>query len=428
MTDYTITSSDSLFSGLEAALKVFYSDQQVRDQCYAEHPLLGLLSKKEDVRGMVYPLPVITSPETGASHTFSVAQAAAASFSPQSFMLQFPNDYAVATLSTKAMIASEGDAGAFLDLAKTKIDQAMAAASRRLSLGNFRSASGIVGQISSVSTGVVTLADRGQVVAFEVGQRYVVTTSSAPTASTDLKGTTEGTDIGYVIAVDRAAGTVTFAKTRGGSAATPGSGGTLWAAADYIIPAGDVGAGWHGLDDLIPSSTPGALWGVTRSTDRQRLAGTYLDRSTSTVQEGLIDLSNSIAEAGVGNPSHAFMNYATFGALLKEVGAKTSNIKESAKGGKGETLAISYEGLEVYTPAGRMVVVPDRDCLPKNVFALDMSKIALYSMGPAIRVISPDGLKWLRQASADGAEIRVGGFAQIASHSPGAHGRFLAGF
>lgn len=417
MTDlFDIPSNDSLFAGLEPALKVFYSDQQVRNQCYAEHPLLGLLEKKEDLKGMVYPVPLITSPETGASHDFGVAQATANSFTPNTFFVQVPNDYSVATISTKAMLASQSDAGAFLDLAKGKIDGAMAISTRRLSLGNYRNSTGIIGQIGSISTGVITLADRGQVVAFERGMKLSVTTSSAPTGTGDLRSTSV---YGYVIAVDRAAGTITVSMTRTGSAETP----TNWAANDYIIGAGDVALGWNGLDALIPSSTPAALWGVTRTTDRQRLAGTYIDRSTSTVQEALIDLGNSVCEAGVGRPSHVFMNYASFGALLKEVGAKTSNIKESAKGGKGETLTVSYEGLELYIPSGRVVVVPDRDCLPKQAFMLDMSKMKLLSMGPAIRVISNDGLKWLRQASADGAEIRIGGFANIITDSPGAHGR-----
>ena len=117
MADYNITSTDSLFAGLEPALKVYYSDQKIRNMCYEDHPLLGMLEKKEDLKGLVYPLPLVVSPETGASHDFATAQGSANSFSPQSFMVQTANDYVVATIPTKAMLASEGDAGAFLDRA-----------------------------------------------------------------------------------------------------------------------------------------------------------------------------------------------------------------------------------------------------------------------------------------------------------------------
>lgn len=425
MTDYTITSSDAMFSGLENALKIHYGGSKIQDQCYANHPFLGMLKKKEDLQGLAHPLPLISSPETGTSHSFSVALASANSFAPKTFFIQTPEDYAVATLSTKAMLASKSNAGAFLDLATGKIDQALAAASRRLSLGVFRSQTGIVGKIASISTGVVTLEDRGQVVAFEVGQKYVVTTSAAPTSSSNLKSTT---DVGYVIAVDRAAGTVTFSGTRTGSAETPGSGGTAFAANDYLIPSGDVGSAWHGLSDLIPSGTPGDLWGVVRTADRQRLAGTYLDRSTATIQEALIDLGNSVCEAGIGAPSHVFMNYASFGALLKEIGAKTNMVKEAARDGKGNKMSVSYEGLELYIPSGRVVIVPDRDCISKTAFMLDMERIALYSYGPAVQILDGDGLKWLRQADSDGMAVRVGGFATPATDSPGAHGRATLSF
>lgn len=419
---FTITSSDSMFDGLEAAMKVHYSGQKIENQCYAEHPFLGMVSKYEGLKGDVHPLPIITTPETGGAHILSTAQSNANSFSPKSFFLQVPNDYAVAQITNKAMLASKGDAGAFLDLATAKIDQAMAIASRRLSLGNFRNATGIIGKVASIASGVITLAERGSVVAFEVGMKLVVTTSAAPTAASDLHD-----GAGYVIAVDRAAGTVTVtaaANGRSGSAGTP----TNWAANDYLIVDGDVGLGWNGLDTLIPSGTPADLWGVVRTTDRQRLAGTYLDRSTSTIQEGLIDLANAVAEAGVGHVSHAFCNYATFGALLKEVGAKSVNAKEAAQNGKGEKMTVSYEGLELYTPTGKVVIVPDRDCLPKTVFMLDMSKIKLYSLGPAIQVLSPDGLKWLRQATSDGMEVRIGGYANVASEAPAAHGRVSVAF
>jgi hypothetical protein len=256
-------------------------------------------------------------------------------------------------------------------------------------------------------------------VAFEKGQRYFVTV-----AGSTVVGSTEGTDAGYVVAVDRAAGTVSFSTTKTGSAESIGSGGTVWAANHYLVPAGDIGLGWNGLDSLIPSSAPAALWGVTRTVDRQRLAGSYLDRSSGyTIQEGLIDLGNIVCEAGVGHPTHAFMPYTSFGALLKEVGAKTTNCKVPAKGKDGETLAVSYEGLELYIPSGRVVVVPDRDCLPKTCFMLDMSRMKMLSYGPAVQIIQNDGMKWLRQASSDGAELRVGGFANIVTDSPGAHGR-----
>jgi hypothetical protein len=423
---YGIGSADAAFANLEPALKVFYSDQQIRNQCYEEHPFLGIIPKKEDVTGLVYPVPLIVSPEAGASHTFATAQGYASSFKPVSFQVQLANDYIVSTIATKAMRASAGNAGAFLDVAKAKIDSALSVGARRLSYQLFHNSSGCVGRIASINgSGVVTLTNRSDVVAFEVGQVYFVSTSAAPTSSSNLLGVVEATDTGYVIGVDRAAGTVTFSKTRTGSAQDPGNSGTAWAANHYLYRAGDICLGANGLDDLIPSSTPGVLHGLTRTTDRQRLAGTYVDGSALSITEALTNLAVRIAEAGIGMASHCFMTYTSYAALLNEVGAKVQYCKEAASGAGGQQLALSYEGLTLLTPSGAVKVLPDRDCLSATAFMVDMRHLQLLSMGPAIGILSNDGLTWLRQAAADGAEVRVGGYFQPITDAPAAHGRTL---
>ena len=46
----------------------------------------------------------------------------------------------------------------------------------------------------------------------------------------------------------------------------------------------------------------------------------------------------------------------------------------------------------------------------------------LYSLGAAPKILDSDGLKMLREASADSVEVRVGYYAQLGSNAPGFNG------
>ena len=437
MTSSTIVAGltqDTAFGSLESALKIWYKDVRIAQECYKGHPFLGLVEKKEDIGGMAIPVPLIIAPEAAGSATFSVAQAAeAAGFTPAQFFVTLANDYQCASISTKAMLASIHDAGAFLDLAKAKIDLALHSAARRCSISCFRSADGTVAQISGSPTGgagaaplVVTLAARGQVVAFEVGQVYGITANKTTivASSTYLQ----------VSGVDRSAGTVSFVDTAAGvpngSTTAAAAANTYWTSGNYLVPNGDIGARQAGLSDLLPpsASAPAALFGLARTTDRVRLAGCFVDGSQLSVQQTLINAGNAVAEQGVGVPTHVFINWDTYGALLSEINAKTTYMKEvSVKAVKnGQDVGVSYEGMDIFLAgAGRVTVLPDRDVPTKTGWLLDMSKMRLLSLGPAQRILSPDGLKWLRQGTADGAELRVGGFYQLITDMPAAHSSFI---
>jgi hypothetical protein len=49
---------------------------------------------------------------------------------------------------------------------------------------------------------------------------------------------------------------------------------------------------------------------------------------------------------------------------------------------------------------------------------LQMNMWKLYSLGKAVRVIDTDGLSMLRQASADGVEVRYGFYGQVGTRAP----------
>ena len=136
----------------------------------------------------------------GRSSVFSTAQANQSAVQIQSFLLTRKSDYSIATIDNQTMLASATDKMAFLEGAKLVIDGAIRSIVLSLASAEFRSGTGSIGKISSISTGVITLTSASDVVQFEVNQ---VLQANA----TD--GGTPRAALGYVIAVNRSGGTVT---------------------------------------------------------------------------------------------------------------------------------------------------------------------------------------------------------------------------
>jgi len=54
---------------------------------------------------------------------------------------------------------------------------------------------------------------------------------------------------------------------------------------------------------------------------------------------------------------------------------------------------------------------------------LQMDVWKLYSLGKAPKILDSDGLKFLRESSADAVEVRVGYYAQLGCRGPGYNAR-----
>lgn len=136
-----------------------------------------------------------------------------------------------------------------------------------------RGSYGASGGTGSISSGVITLDNPGDVVNFEVGMVLVSYSVSGltPTISTSSA-------LGYVINVNRGGGIVTVSATSGGSAGTP----TNWSTSfPYLAVQGDINFVSNGLATTnalkisglsawLPSVAPSSgenFWNVDRSVD-----------------------------------------------------------------------------------------------------------------------------------------------------------------
>lgn len=391
-------------TAMNSALKELYDGQVVENLVYSDNPFLAMVPKKTDFGGKYKPIPIITGVSQGRSSTFSNAQGNQSAVQIQSFLLTRVSDYSIATIDNQTMLASRTDKMSFLEGAKLVIDGAFRSLTNSLASALFRTGTGSIGQIGSISSGVITLSNAADVVQFEVNQ---VLQANA----TD--GGTPRAALGYVIAVNRALGTVTVASSGlGGSAASPSG----WAGNDYLLVQGDVNAKVKGLAAWLPVTAPTSgdnFFGVDRSQDVTRLAGVRYNGSAQSIEESLIDASSLLAREG-GKPDICVTNFASYAALEKSLGSKVQYVDMK---GPAE---IAFRGIMINGANSMIKVFPDRNCQAQVGYLLQMNSWTLNSLGDAPQILRyGDGLEMLRVSNADAGEVRIGYYANLATNAPG---------
>lgn len=407
-----------------AALKELYTgDDYMKDLVYKKNPFLALVPKDESPSGFAgkyIPVPLIYGTPQGRSATFTNAQGNQTAPALASFFVYRVSNYQLVTITNELLMATKDDAGAFIDEAKLNMDTGFRNISNDLAHDLFSDGSGSRGMISSISTGLITLVDPQTVVQFEVGMSLVAYSVSGSTFTQSTSAA-----IGYVIAVNRSAGTVTVSASAGGVAGTP----TNWSTSfPYIGVQGDVAFGTisattsflkvSGLGAWIPTTAPGAsdaFWGINRSADVTRLAGVRFDGTNETIEEALIDGAALVAREG-GMPDMCFINFTSYAALEKSLGAKVMYVDV-----KHEEADIAFAGIRIHAPYGPITVIPDRNCPAQTAYLLQMDTWKFRSLGKAPHILTYglEGLEGLRVGNADALEIRIGYYGNLICNAPG---------
>lgn len=384
------------------ALKAYYTRDKIENMVYKDNPFLALVPKMEEFYGANLPVPIIYGNPTGRSATFSTAQSNKNNSLLKSFTLTRTKDYSLASIDNETLEASQNDKGAFLEAATVEIDGAMQAAARSLATALFRDGSGAIGRINATVTGTtLTLATLVDIVNFEVGMK--IQFSSAAT-SASLRDSGEALTI---TAIDRSAGSMTTALNLNTIAGLTSQ--------DYINVQGDIEGKIKGLDAWLPSSvTSTSFFGVDRTADSTRLGGCRYDASSQPIEEGLVDALSFVAREG-GSPDHCFINYANFANLEKALGSKVQYVNLGVDG----VPSVGFRGMMINGPKGPVKVVADQNCPAAVAYLVQMDVWKLYSMGMAPKILDSDGMKMLRESSADSVEVRCGYYAQLGSRAPG---------
>jgi hypothetical protein len=391
---------------MNAALKELYDGQVVENLVYADNPFLAMVKKNTDFGGKYKPVPIITGASQGRSSTFSNAQGNQSPVQIESFLLTRVADYSIATIDNQTMLASKTDKMAFLEGAKLVIDGAIRSITNSVASSLFRSGTGSIGKIGSISTtgsgpyiSAITLSNANDVVQFEVNMYLVATLTDGGAASSD---------VGVVTKVDRSNGIVTIS--------TSASPSVTWAANSFLVVQGDLNLKPKGLAAWLPVSAPTTgdnFFGVDRSVDPTRLAGVRYDGSAQSIEEAIIDASSLLAREG-GKPNVMIVSFASYAALEKALGAKVTytELKGPAE--------IAFRGIMINGANSMIKVFPDRNCQPLTGYLLQMDTWALEGLGEVPQILRyGDGLEMLRVSNADAGEVRVGAYYNLRTNAPG---------
>lgn len=400
-------------SNYEGLLKQLYTDDNIANEVYKDHPFFAMVPKFEAFEGENWKVPVIYGNPMGRSRTFSVAQTRSlvTGVLPAAFILTRTKDYSITTVDNETLLASKSDKGAFLQAATTAMDGALQSLSNNCAVSLYRTVAGDRGNVdvepsNSASTFTIQLSEPEEVTNFEVNMLLNIWSA----ASGGSQRSSDGAQTDFPIAaIDRDNGVLTITGTYDGS-------GTI-AAGDYIFCKGDRGLSISGLAGWIPLVAPSAtaFFGVDRTVDVTRLAGIRQDGRGKPIEQALQDLLSRVAREG-GSPDMIFMNYKEWNDLNLSLGSKVQIVDLTVTG------KVGFRSLEIQGPKGAVKCVADQDCPAGVAYALTMKTWQLGSLGKAVRVNNLDGNTWLRQNDSDGIEIRMMSYAQLACKGPGYNG------
>jgi len=389
-------------------LREYYGGQTVKIMAYKKSPLLAMIRKDTNFEGKLYPQPVVTEGAGGGSADFVTAQTNSSAASIQEFMVTRAKAYQVAYIDRETMLAARSNAGAFMKTAKLSVDGAIGAITQDISGTLYRDGTGAIGSfaVGGISTGVITLDDPNSVTNFRKNQVLEARATAGGTQST-------GANLGYVVAINRAQGTVTVSATKGGSAGTP----TNWSTSfPYLNVQGNNNKVATGLQAWLPMTAPSPgdnFFSVDRSSD-SRLFGTNYDGSNQSIEEAIVDAAAILDQEG-GSPDVCILSTRGYAALDKALmGKATYEVWED------ETAQVSFKGIVLNTPTGVVRVFSDRYCPGKTGWLLQMDTWVLASLLEVPHIVDVDSdQEMLRKADADAYELRISALYNLACSAPG---------
>jgi hypothetical protein len=408
-----MSAESTTLANLTELLKEYITSDLVKDVGYKDNPLHALLKKDadSDFGGEYKPVPIVYSHNRG-SATFATALAQRRRARAKQFQITTVDDYGVVEMSRKAILAGSKNMHAFLSLKKVNIDSTIYAVSRSLAAAEYGTSRGAIGTVGvDPGTGTsLTLANVEDAVNFEEGTRFRI---YDPSATADRGTPTYPYE---VATIDRDTGVITIAT---GVADAETAFQALVAVSDEIVRDGDMSAKMSGLRAWIPPTAPSAtsFFGVDRTADVVRLGGCRVTLTGLPIDEALLTLVERVNREG-GRVSHLFINPTKWLQLQIKLGDKV--IFDVAKSPDAK---IGFPAIVLHSSKGPVMVVSDGNCPVAYTWALTLSTWTLDSVGMAPHVFDVgDSQEWLRYASADSYEMRVGYYAQLECNEPGANG------
>lgn len=317
-------------------------------------------------------------------------------------------------VSAKVIQQTRNNNAAWTSAIKFAMDSGLRIAAHRLSVALYTQGWGELGQLASVSSATFKFARASDIYRVFKGQQLVYSSSLNAAA---LRSATAQT----ITAVDYNTNVVTMS----GNLSVPGGVNTDWVftKGDREDAASPTRLRPAGFDAYFPAqpvtdATISTLYGVVRSSNT-RLYGNYVDASTTSQQDGLIDGARLCSSIGNAEKLVAVVSPADFSTLSKSMG---SNIRYTDVAGKG---GLGFRTISVYADGIDVPVLSDKYCSDGTGWLGDPNTFEVASMGPAPHIWQDDGNRMLRIGDDNGVEVRIISWTAFAAVNPAAWCRVL---
>lgn len=390
-----------------AILKRRYAGGKLPKAQFAEFPAYDSVEKKEDFVGDDYVLALQTENPQGVGTAISTAQGAAAQGTYKRFLLTRVEYFGVARIKGQALrtATARGD-GALVDLWTNEMDGVQRSVLKMLEIFLFGSGNGVLGTISTGVTGAtVTLTVVEDINNFDIGMKVKLV------SDTTLSPTTRSGEA-TITSISRSTGTLTLSAGNWNAIITGATNG------DSIVRAGDQASGGTavvpaGLRKWLEGGTsPGTWKSLDRNEDAVRLASQTLDMSGLPMAESITDLESLITIQGHTPKKKLVGNPRDFRQVKK---TQYGKVMLSAGGG---TPTIGFDGAKWAGDGGEINTLLSPFCPKQNVFLKDFSTFAMYSAGPAPQPLDFDKSDFLRVATDDAYEVRIGLYGDYGERMP----------
>lgn len=407
----------SNFTSMQALIKELYLDTQevVQNVRLKSGPFYNMMKRQEitDAGGVDVAFPItIYGGSSGASATFSTAQANAQGLSSVKFQLTRANEYGYVLLDRQTMMATTGLPEAFVQQKTAEIENLMITVNNEVAFGLYSDGTatrGIISAGSTVGSSTITLSDVTQSVNFEAGM-WVVAAAGTGTAN-PLRNGGAAVQLTGVQQSGPNKGQLTVSNNWNAAISAIQAG-------DYLFRQGDVTAAgqslkFPGFQSWVPSAAPGGsdnFYGVNRSFN-SRLYGIGYNGSTLSIREALTNAVAEIYTVG-GQPDAIFLSPQRYAQLQLQLQSGALAQKMPTDGDFG------FKYVELHTDFGAIPVYADRWAPNAYGFVAEMDSWRLMSVGDVPQIVDEDGKMLFRSATLDAFEVRIAAYLVPACARP----------
>lgn len=322
----------------------------------------------------------------------------------EQFTVTLKTRYGGNTIDGISMLKAGDDKGAFVRLVTREMDSTVEDMGHRIAVDLYGDGSGAIGQVVTGTASPITVApDLAK--NFQIGMLIRANPTKTGTVGNYRVGA------GTITAISEDTGTITYSGTI-----------TALAVADFLYPAASASDVEEydgcaaGLGAWVTtSSSPAALFGVTRTTEVEKLSGWKVTTTSNSLEENIITLGAKLRRSG-SKAKDVFMTPMNWATLSK-------NLESKVMRDDGGDAKFGFTSIKMATPAGMVNVWADPECPPDVGYFLDMDTFELLYLGSGVpHLIDDDGNRGLRSPAADSIEYRFRALYNLKCLAPGRNG------